>query len=147
MIRAAIIYNRWIEDSGYFFEIMKSSWFLRKIFKMFVVPAVRKSMYGHGIGRHSAEEIQHITRGDLKAISDLLKDKQFFFGDQPTTIDACIFALLANVLRGLRKDSWPTVMVNKEFPNLVGHFERMKERVWPDWDQVVSQAGLKNNTT
>lgn len=122
---------------------MKLPWLVSKILKTFVVRAVKKSLYGQGIGRHSAEEIQHIARGDIKALSDLLKDKQFFFGDQPTTIDACVFAFLANVLHGLRKDSWPTVMVNKEFPNLVAYFERIKERVWPDWDEIVSKAGSK----
>ncbi|EDV22437.1 uncharacterized protein TRIADDRAFT_28700 [Trichoplax adhaerens] len=142
-IWAAIIYNRWIQDTDYFRQMMKLSWFVGRILKMAVVPAIKKSMYGHGIGRHSAEEIQHIARGDIKALSDLLKDKQFFFGDKPTTIDACVFAFLANVLHGLRKDSWPAEMVRNEFPNLATYFERIKENVWPDWDEIVSKAGSK----
>lgn len=38
------------------------------------------------MGVHSAEEINEFGQEDLKVLSDMLADKPFFFGDEPTTV-------------------------------------------------------------
>lgn len=38
------------------------------------------------MGVHSADEINEFGQGDLKVLSDMLADKPFFFGDDPTTV-------------------------------------------------------------
>lgn len=38
------------------------------------------------MGVHTAEEIEQFGCDDLKALCDLLADKPFFFGDEPTTV-------------------------------------------------------------
>ncbi|RDD41082.1 Failed axon connections-like protein [Trichoplax sp. H2] len=139
-IWATIIYNRLIEEADWFVNMMKFPWFVGVIFKLFFVPPVKKNLYGHGIGRHTPQEIRHIARGDLAALSALLKDKSFFLGDQPTTIDACVFSFTANIIYGLRPGSWPNEMIKSEFPNLVAFTNRMKENYWPDWDEIISKA-------
>ena len=51
-----------------------------------------------GYGRHSEEEIEVITMQDLKAFSDFLGDKTYFFGnEQPSKIDADLFGFMAVV--------------------------------------------------
>ena len=119
--------------------MMKIPWFVGVMFKLFFISSVKKNLYGHGMGRNSPQEIQHIARGDMKALSDLLQDKPFFFGDQPSTIDACVFSLTANIVYGLREGSWPSEMLKNEFPNLVVFTNRMKERYWPDWDEIITE--------
>lgn len=39
-----------------------------------------------GIGKHSNEEIANIGRDDLRALSDILADKPYFFGAKPTAV-------------------------------------------------------------
>ncbi|MDO5651499.1 MAG: glutathione S-transferase C-terminal domain-containing protein, partial [Moraxella sp.] len=58
----------------------------------------RNELHGHGIGRHSAEQIYAFAIADIAAVLEYLGDKPFFFGDTPTTIDATIAGLFANAL-------------------------------------------------
>jgi glutathione S-transferase len=39
-----------------------------------------------GIGVHKPDEILEFGKSDLKVLSDMLADKPFFFGDEPTTV-------------------------------------------------------------
>ena len=117
----------------------KFTWFFRLVYKIFTIPYIKRTLYGQGIGRRSLEEIQHIARGDMMALSTLLGDKPFFLGNKPTTLDACVFGIIGNVLHGIREDGWPNKMVKDEFPNLVAFSNRMKERYWPDWEKIITK--------
>lgn len=39
------------------------------------------------MGLHKAEEIEEFGKNDLKVLSEILADKPFFFGDEPTTVN------------------------------------------------------------
>jgi hypothetical protein len=45
-----------------------------------------KKVKAQGIGVHTPTEIEEFGQEDLKVLSDLLADKPFFFGDEPTTV-------------------------------------------------------------
>lgn len=45
-------------------------------------------MKAQGIGVHSPEEINAFGQSDLKVLSDMLADKPFFFGDEPTNVSS-----------------------------------------------------------
>merc|ERR1712037_657151 len=47
--------------------------------------------YLQGIGRHTESEIWEMSFKDLRAISQLLGAKEFFFGGSPTTLDCVLF--------------------------------------------------------
>lgn len=38
------------------------------------------------MGVHTPEEIEEFGKNDLKVLSDLLGDKPYFFGDEPTVV-------------------------------------------------------------
>lgn len=45
-----------------------------------------KKAKAHGIGVHSQDEIVELGKNDLRVLSDLLSDRPFFFGDEPTLV-------------------------------------------------------------
>jgi len=45
-----------------------------------------KKVKAQGMGVHKPEEIIEFGQNDLKVLSDMLADKPFFFGDEPTTV-------------------------------------------------------------
>lgn len=45
-----------------------------------------KKAKAHGIGVHSEEEIVELGKNDLRVLSDLLSDRPFFFGDEPSLV-------------------------------------------------------------
>ena len=49
------------------------------------------------MGVHAPAEIEKFGEEDLKVLSDVLADKPFFFGDEPTTLDCVAFSVLAQI--------------------------------------------------
>ena len=99
-------------------------------FKHTMIRKGMKKVKAAGFNGYTAEEIEQFGKEDIKVLSDLLGDKQFFFGDDPNHLDLVAFSQLALVLniddseKGVKcplKD-----FVNAECTNLVGHYNRMK---------------------
>lgn len=102
-----------------------------------------KKVKAQGIGVHTPQEIEEFGKQDLKVLSDLLADKPFFFGDEPTTLDCVAFSVLAQIyyisdeVKYALKDYF-----TESCPNLVGHVSRIKERCFPDWDEICTKLDL-----
>jgi glutathione S-transferase len=58
---------------------------------------VRRSLHGHGLGRHTAEEIHALGVRDVNAIAARIGDGPFFFGAMPHSIDAALYPLLESI--------------------------------------------------
>ena len=56
---------------------------------------IKQQIYGHGMGRHKPEEVFELGMKDIDALSACLGDKEYFLGDQPTTLDASAFGFLS----------------------------------------------------
>ncbi|EDO29626.1 predicted protein [Nematostella vectensis] len=97
---------------------------------------LRSALYGHGMGRHTDEEINSLAERDLGAISDYLGSKKFLFGDTPCLCDAAVFSFVVNftwAMPGCPQDK----VIKERMKNLLEHAERMKEAYFPDWDQLI----------
>lgn len=102
-----------------------------------------KKAKAHGIGVHSQDEILEFGKNDLRVLSDLLSDRPFFFGDEPTLLDVVAFSNLAQ-LHFIDKDVAHPLRdaMNESFPNLVGLVSRIKERAFHDWDDICTTLDL-----
>jgi glutathione S-transferase len=78
-----------------------------------------------GTGRHTREEIYALGAADLAAVSAVLGDKAFLFGDKPTLADATAFAFLVSII-GPDFES-PLKQSALGHANLVSYTERMGE--------------------
>lgn len=60
----ACVYFRWIEDSGakQFASLVMNSFFLKNVIFPFIRAQVRKSLWGHGLGRHKESDILQFAR-------------------------------------------------------------------------------------
>lgn len=84
---------------------------------------LQQQLYKQGIGRHSDQEITDIGNRDLHALSDFLGNKRYFFGDQPTTLDAVAYGMLVQMIK-LPVFSAPIIDRAKSYANLVEYTER-----------------------
>jgi len=102
-----------------------------------------KQAIGHGLGRHSTEEIYDFGKSDLKALSEYLADKEYFFGKEPHLLDCVAFAHLTQFLYipfgGMKE--W----METETPNLVALVDRIKSKYWSDWDDMCSTLELNTH--
>jgi glutathione S-transferase len=128
-----MVHNRWIEPANW--EKTKAVFFseLPPIIKSIVPNLLRqenqKKLQGHGMGKHSSEEIYAIGIADLTALSDFLSDKPFFFGSEPTSLDAAAYGILANILWA-PFDS-PIKSKAQQLANIVAYCTRMRDRYYP----------------
>lgn len=128
----AIVYSRWAEDDNW--AVIRKLYFsglppiLRSIVPEIVRKDALKNLYGHGIGRHSREEIYGIGKRDIKALSDFLSAKPFLMGENPTSLDATGYGFVVNLLRV----ELPSVLSDytQQFENLKGYCDRMEARFW-----------------
>jgi glutathione S-transferase len=72
---------------------------LNKIIAFKARNEVLKALYKQGLGRHSDAEVVEIGDLDLKALSDFLGSKPYFFGDKPTSLDLAAYGILSQLIR------------------------------------------------
>ncbi|GMS84313.1 hypothetical protein PENTCL1PPCAC_6488 [Pristionchus entomophagus] len=96
------------------------------------------------IGGYSRQQRISLGQTDLRALSKYLGSKHFFTGFKPTSIDATIFASLAQILF-VPYESDHKSMLNDECTNLVKFVDRMKSRFWPDWVDVTINFTIDSN--
>jgi glutathione S-transferase len=89
---------------------------------------MRASLRGHGMGRHSADEVMAIGCRDITAVADLLGEQAYMLGDTPTSIDASAYAFLANVLWS--PVASPIQAHAARRPTLAAYCQRMKSRYY-----------------
>lgn len=95
-----------------------------------------RSLWSHGIGRHSREEIYGIAEKDLRAVSQLLGKKKFVMGNKPCLLDAALFGLVAVFLWNV-PHSPQAKLIRSELQNLEAHCYAIREDYFPDWDQLI----------
>jgi len=128
----ALLYTRWIEPAAW--PQTRSAFFgnLPLPLKWIVPPMARrgliKEMLGHGMGRHSREEILGIGKRDITALADFLGDKRYFMGSQPCSLDATAYAFLANLI-------WPPLASALkqhalQYPQLEAYCDRMRRQYY-----------------
>ncbi len=92
--------------------------------------AFMKQLYERGMGRHAEEVIIDQAKADLDALSELLGDQPYFLGDQPSSIDACVFGFLG-VSFYVAGDN-PLYRYGASLDNLMRYCERMRARYFPE---------------
>ena len=129
----ALAYARWEEPRGW--ELTKQEFFklvpalLRGLISALARRGVKKQMWGHGIGRHSADEVYHIGNTDITSLADFLGDKPYFMGDSPTSLDATAYAFLANIILVPMESALKQHAL--KYPQLEAYCQRMRERYYP----------------
>lgn len=129
-----MVWFRWCDDAGW--PVFRDSVFAQAPFfvRQFIAPLiarkVRKSLYSEGTGRLSPAEMTLLANKDLSSLSTYLGDKPFFFGAEPTLIDAIIFATVGNVILS----SVDPVLGNlaRKYENLVAHTTKMQQKYFSD---------------
>jgi len=132
-----------------FYEKVLSQWEQTRTMMFFkkVKPTIyRVRAYFRGISRLSNEGQFEQVRQDFEVLSIFLGEQDYFHGtDQPTTTDCTIFGILVQFLLMPNINMCPALesSINNSFKNLRPFVERMKERLWPDWDEMCSAMGFK----
>ena len=129
-----IVYASWLDPKNW--PLLKTAYFgkLPLLLKFWLPNVIRKKILrqiqGHGLGLHAPETIYQFGKTDLKALADTLDAQKFFFGDTPTSFDACAYATLANIY--YVSIEHPIKQYANELANLKAYCERMHHLYYPE---------------
>ena len=84
-----------------------------------------------------------ICNADLNAISKTLGTKNFYLTkDVPTTVDCVLFGHLAQI-HYLPIDYPQKAYLFQKAPNLEKYLDRMKNLLWPDWEEMCDKKSME----
>jgi len=127
-----LLYSRWIDEHSW--NKVKTAFFAKFPFhlKLIIPPLARKGVIDackkQGLLNHSHNEIIAIANHSFQALSDLLGQKKYFFGEQPCSFDATAFAFLAQTIM-VELDH----EINKKarsYPNLVQYCKQIQQQYY-----------------
>ncbi|ARG96975.1 glutathione S-transferase family protein [Legionella micdadei] len=130
-----MVYMRWQYEPNW--PVVKKAFFdkMPALSKLVIPTVVRKNilktLYSQGIGRHKYEEILEMGYRTLDAIADLLGEKKYFHGNEPSTIDAIAFPFLANIVWVPYVDALKTHLNKHE--NVLRFCDRMWSSFYPEF--------------
>jgi glutathione S-transferase len=125
-----IVHSRWADEAGWrvtrpvFFGTIPQPlrWLAERVVRRKNLGQLR----GHGLGRMAPDEVYRRGAQDLAAIADYLGAKPYFFGERATSIDATLYAFLANCWE-IEMDTPLKAAVGRH-ANLVAYCRRLRER-------------------
>jgi glutathione S-transferase len=123
-----LTYSRWVDENynstalDMFFG--KKRGLLMRLIAKKVQAKMVKSCFNQGIGRHSAEEVYQFGMEDLIALDRILEHRTYGLGEQVSSVDACIYAHLANIVE-IDLDT-PLRQQALQLPHLMAYVSRMK---------------------
>ena len=101
-------------------------------------PPFAAILWQQGVLRHSHEDIVESALRYWRAVLTVMGDGPYFFGDEPTGIDAVVFGALAtSVLTPIES---PIRDFLRSQPVLVSYAERMRARFFPELAVALSRG-------
>jgi glutathione S-transferase len=125
-----LVYARWIDEAGW--RAMKPAFFagmppvVRDAVATFARRGVRRILHNQGIGRRPPPEIYAMGDADLAALAAVIPPRGFAVADRPTSYDAALYGLLANIIAAPVET--PLTAIARRHPTLVDYVERV--RAW-----------------
>lgn len=129
-----LVHSRWVHEATW--QIVKANYFdsmsfpMNKIVPIVARKQVRGSLKGHGMGKHTEDEITHIAQQSFQSLSTLLADKPYFFGEKISSLDIVIFSHVASFT--LASINNPLNELARTFDNLVAFTQKTQNQYYPD---------------
>lgn len=122
-----LVYSRWADDKTW--PTCKETFFagIPFLVKDIAAGVIRrktvKKLEAQGLALHSKEEVLSITEQTLVALSDILGDKDYFFGGSISSFDVTAFSILCQFI--LVDYASDFNQLAKKYDNLVRYCERI----------------------
>jgi glutathione S-transferase len=125
-----IINERWLDDANFakgpavFFSSIPAP--IRPIIVRMIRRGLRKTLIGHGLGRHNQKEIQELGERAIAAVADQLGDNEYLTGSQLCGADATVYAFMSGALCPLFDSKVRPYLAQRL--NIVRYCERMRKQ-------------------
>lgn len=130
-----MVHWRWLNDANFergpkgFFK--RAPAIIRPLITKIVRRNIRRTLHGHGIGRHTEEEMTAMSARAIESLSGILGDNRYFLGAVPCGADATVFAFVAGALAPVFDAPLRTQI--EKATNLVAYRDRMMAQYFPEF--------------
>lgn len=129
-----IVYGRWCSTAGWpvWSGGMKKRLppFIGTVILNRIKAQVVKQLVAQGIGRFDESTIFNFGLTDLQALNTKLGNRTWYFNDQPSVIDAIIYAFLGSCISAI----WPSPLKDYVLaqPNLMQYYNHIQDHYFPE---------------
>ena len=92
-----------------------------------------------GMGRNTEEEVEQMARLATDAVSDLLGDKPYMLGDEPTSVDAAVYSSLTHCM--FTPFPSPIGAYANSKKNLLDYVNRIQKQHYMEFDRARATRG------
>jgi len=137
-----MIYERWIDNANFdagprrFFSVVPAP--LRPLVVTMVRRQFRRNLWGHGLGRHTDEEVTQLAERAIASLTDFLGDKSYLMGERVCGADATLFPFVAGFLSRTFKTPIRTAVEQRS--NLVAYSDRMLQQYYREFAEAKAAA-------
>jgi len=115
-----------------------NNFLLLKLLYKYAMPAmISVRAKASSVGRHEEADVSVLAEDDFRAISNYLGDNEFFNGSSPGLVDCTLFGHLSQIVYLDLAFPFKDVL-NDECTNIVPYLDRFRDRIWPDWKNLVN---------
>lgn len=141
-IYVCVVYERWFVDKNFDTLVAEGfgavPWPIRSALTWYMRRSVKGSLWGHGIGRHSEEEVMTLQREAVEALEARLEGLAYFHSDKtPSRIDLTVFGFLANSLGTEANPHWKSLVLKS--PRITGFVKRFTESLFPEYEALLGE--------
>jgi glutathione S-transferase len=128
-----LLHVRWMDDVNFFkgpilfFGAVPA--IVRPVVVKMVRRSVRKSLYAHGMGRHSSNEIVRLGKRAVDALAQVLGDNPYLLGAKRCGADATAFSFASGLLCPFFEG--PVRAHAQQHRNLVHYCDRLRAEFYP----------------
>ena len=126
-----LLYSRWIDPVGWnairpvFFGSLPVG--MRDLVAAIARRGIRRALFMQGYGRRPADEVYALGAADLSALATLAARQAFAVSDRPTSFDATLYGLLANIISAPVETALKAEALRHE--SLIAYVERVRAAV------------------
>ena len=137
-----VLHARWVDDRNFsegvrvYFQRLPMP--LRLIIERAARRQIKAQIKGHGMGRHSVEEIVALGSRSLAAVADFLGRKPYMMGYRVTGLDATAYAFLIGAMCPVFETPLRTEVERHD--NLKAYVARMTEEYFPQNTEIFRWA-------
>lgn len=136
-----VVWRYWLDGSVTFLKSQNFSLYLRFAFSFIVPRGMRDRARQHGIGLHTPLEIYQICKKDCETLAGVLGENKFYGGEEPCRADCAVFGQLAQLMWNAPGSQYQALLT-EVYPSLASYCLRMKQRIYPDWDTLITSPHL-----
>jgi glutathione S-transferase len=145
LVYPALCHTRWLRPENFatMSENLPAPWLLKPIVARYFRYRIGSALYGHGVGRHSDEEVDILLKEYVDALEKRMDGRAWFHENNMSSIDIVIYAFLVNAVGEKGNPDYTKLILGRP---RIKELIRQGTRSWfPEYEAVLEEVENAGN--